>query len=117
MVDGKLEVTQEEVRGAQVIKVKGRMDKEDYPSIEKMIMRLYKDGKYKLVIDMRDLEYMNSLAWSVFIGNIKLMRDHKGDIRLCCMNNPVFDVFKQMDLDYLIKTYRTREEAVKSYKK
>lgn len=113
----KLEITQEEIKGVQIIGIKGRMDDVSYPIIERLIMRLFDNGKYKILIDMKNLEYMNSAGWVVFIGNLKQMRDHKGDIKLCRMNDSIYDIFKQMGLDYIIHTYSGIEEGIKAFKK
>src|SRR5271157_1367940 len=102
MDNEQLEVKQEDRDSVKIIKVKGRMEAETYPAIEKTIMKMLEEENYQILIDMEELEYINSSGWVVFIGNLKLARDNRGDIKLCCMNDQVSDVFKQMGLDYII---------------
>jgi len=117
MNDGELEIKQEDRDGVKIIKVKGRMEAETYPNTEKTIMKMLEEENYQILIDMEELEYINSSGWVVFIGNLKLARDNRGDIKLCCMNDQVSDVFKQMGLDYIIHVYGNIEDAVKAFKK
>jgi len=117
MADVQVEIEQEDSSGVKVVKVKGTMDKESYPDIEEIVVNLIKAENYHIVIDMAGLEYINSAGWVVFIGKLKDVRDHRGDIKLCCMNDQVSDIFRQLGLDYIINTFGNTEDAIKAFKK
>ncbi len=102
--------------GVVILTVDGFIDTSTSPVFEEKIKKLYAENKAKLVLDLSKTEFISSAGWGIMIAYLKKMRNAGGDIRLAEMIDNVDKVFKLMEFDNLINSYKLVDEAVKSYK-
>jgi len=98
-----------------IIQLAGYIDQTNSGQVEKIILDILKTGKSKFVFDFRDLIYMSSAGWGVFVGEIKMVRDRGGDIKIAAMSPEVYEVFQMLEFYHIIQEFPTVEDAVESF--
>jgi anti-sigma B factor antagonist len=96
-----------------LLAVKGFIDTTTAPEFEKKFISVLNDKKYKLVVDLKDVNYISSAGWGIFISEIKRIRNQKGDLLLAGMNPEVTEVFELLEFNTILKAFPSVETAVK----
>lgn len=100
-------------RDITLLAVKGFIDTTTAPEFEKTFHTVLGDKKYKLIIDLKDVNYISSAGWGIFISEIKRIRTQKGDLVLVGMNPEVAEVFELLEFNTILKSFPNVETAVK----
>jgi anti-sigma B factor antagonist len=98
-----------------IIQLAGYIDQTNSGQIERIIIDILKSGKNKFVFDFRELIYMSSAGWGVFVGEIKMVRERGGDIKIAAMSPEVYEVFQMLEFYHIIQEFATVDEAVESF--
>ena len=96
-----------------LLSVKGFIDTTTAPEFEKKFLSLLGEKKFKLVVDLKDVNYISSAGWGIFISEIKRIRNQKGDLVLVGMNPEVSEVFELLEFNTILKSFPNVEAAVK----
>lgn len=102
--------------GVIILSVNGFIDTSTSSIFEDKIRSLVAENKTKIVLDLSKAEFISSAGWGIMIAYLKKMRNNGGDLRLASMVDNVDKVFKLMEFDNLIDSYKTVDDAIKSYK-
>ena len=62
-----------------VIKVGGYIDTTTSSEVERALNALLKQGRYKVIVDLGNVDYISSAGWGIFISEIKTIRENFGD--------------------------------------
>jgi anti-sigma B factor antagonist len=101
-----------------LLTVKGYIDTTTAPEFEKAFQSVLNSKKFKIVIDLKDVNYISSAGWGIFIGEIKRIRNQKGDLFLSGMNGEVTEVFELLEFNTILKAFPDVETALqKGFKK
>lgn len=68
----------------------------------------------KMVLSFEGVDHMSSAALGVLITVNGRVKARSGQLRLCNITKPIFEIFKITKLDKLFQTHETLEQAVKS---
>lgn len=98
-----------------VISVKGYVDTTTSTDLEDSLKRLLGKGRYDIVIDLGDVNYISSAGWGIFISEIKEIRENGGDLKLAAMIGDVYEVFELLEFQTILESFDTVEEAVISF--
>ena len=98
-----------------VISVKGYVDTTTSTDLEESLKRLLNKGRYDIVIDLGDVNYISSAGWGIFISEIKEIRENGGDLKLAAMIGDVYEVFELLEFQTILESFDTVEEAVGSF--
>jgi anti-sigma B factor antagonist len=98
-----------------VISVKGYVDTTTSADLEESLKRLLGKGRYDIVIDLGDVNYISSAGWGIFISEIKEIRENGGDLKLAAMIGDVYEVFELLEFQTILESFDTVEEAVVSF--
>ncbi len=98
-----------------VISVKGYVDTTTSTDLEDSLKRLLGKGRYDIVIDLGDVNYISSAGWGIFISEIKEIRENGGDLKLASMIGDVYEVFELLEFQTILESFDTVEEAVISF--
>ena len=111
-----MEITKQEFKHCGVIKVKGRIDSYTAPHLTEAIESQNKDGHYKIVIDMSELEYMSSAGFrALLLGQRTCKRYNRGEIALANIPKRILDAFELTGFTPLFKIYPDLTSAVGSF--
>ncbi len=100
-------------KGITLLTVKGYIDTTTASEFEEKFHSVIVEKKTKLVIDLKDVGYISSAGWGIFISEIKGIRNQKGDLVLVGMSPEVTEVFKMLEFDSILKSFSNVESAVK----
>jgi anti-anti-sigma factor len=96
-----------------LLAVKGFIDTTTAPEFEKKFLSVLGEKKFKLVVDLKDVNYISSAGWGIFISEIKRIRNQKGDLILAGMNPEVSEVFELLEFNTILKSFPNIDAAVK----
>lgn len=100
-----------------VIKVSGYLDTTTARDLETALNGLLDKDRYKIVLDLSGVTYISSAGWGIFIGEIKEIRNHGGDLKLAEMVGDVFEVFQLLEFQSILEAYPTIQEAREAFAK
>ena len=105
----------EERQDVSIIAVKGYVDTTTSVELEESLKRLLRKGRFNIVIDLGEVNYIISAGWGIFISEIKEIRQNGGDLKLARMIGDVYEVFELLEFQTILESYDTVEEAVKGF--
>ena len=76
-----------------VLYPKGHLDAHNVERFEKEILKLVGNEVVKIVVNCRDLNYISSAGMGVIMGYLDEIREKGGDIKLCSLNDRVYEIF------------------------
>ncbi|MBE9475213.1 MAG: STAS domain-containing protein [Chloroflexi bacterium] len=78
-----MEITTTQYKRCNVVKSVGRIDSSTAPDLEEVLTSLTQDGKYKIVLDIEEVDFMSSKGWWVLIETQKTCkRYNRGELIL-----------------------------------
>ena len=95
-----------------VLAVTGPIYAEDNDDFAKVMSRLGREGRFRVVIDARELEYANSRAVGTLVSFSRDARLGGGRLVLVRPNATVSKILEAVGLLSLVPTFETLEEAV-----
>ncbi|MBN2322593.1 MAG: STAS domain-containing protein [Spirochaetes bacterium] len=95
-----------------VVAPHGYIDATTYLDLEKEILKLLSEERYKIIVYLTHCEYVNSAGWGVFIREIKDIRQHHGDLVLADMSPDVHLVYEKMEFSKILKSFSSLQESV-----
>lgn len=102
-------------KGYVVLSLIGDLDMWTLPLAKERINGLVQEGKVKIVLDLERMNYIDSSGLGFFIGSLKKLRDAGGDLVLINLNAYIYGIFKLIQLQHIIQTYDSLEEASKHF--
>ena len=96
-----------------LLSVQGFIDTTTAPEFEKKFLSVLADKKFKLIVDLKEVNYISSAGWGIFISEIKHIRVQKGDLVLVGMNPEVAEVFELLEFNTILKSFPSVDAAVK----
>jgi len=103
----------EDKRGdVKIVSLRGRIDMETSPIVEKRLMSILEQGERQLVIDFSDLIYISSLGLRVLVLAAKYMQKSKGELALAGLSSHIYEIFRIAAFTSIFPIYSTCDEAV-----
>jgi anti-sigma B factor antagonist len=104
-----MEITTTEYKHCDLIKASGRIDSGTAPQLAETMDSITDRGRYKIVFDLADVEYMSSAGLRVLISTQKTCkRYNRGEIILACIPKRVYDA---LDLAGFIPLFRIYDDV------
>jgi anti-sigma B factor antagonist len=97
-----------------VVSVAGEIDVYTAPKLREQIVQLVEEGRYHLVVDMEDVEFLDSTGLGVLVGGLKRVRAHDGSLRLVCTQERILKIFRITGLTKVFPIHSTVAEAVEA---
>jgi anti-sigma B factor antagonist len=102
-------------RDVMVMELHGQLDSITSSEVEKSLEKLIDQKHWRIVVDMKNISYVSSAGWGIFLGILKEIKTNKGDLKLAGVTDDVMEIFKLLEIDYFLPTYKTAPEAVLSF--
>ncbi len=99
-------------KGVTLLTVKGSMDTNTISEFDRNFRSALGENQFKLVVDLKDVYYISSAGWGLFISEIKRIRGENGDLVLAGMSPDVLNVFELLQFDTILKFFPDVETAV-----
>lgn len=108
-----------EREGAQqdiaVVKVTGYIDTTTSSELERVIQNLIREQRYKIIIQLKEVEYISSAGWGIFISEIKNIRNNHGDLKLVNMSESVLEVYELLEFSTILSAVNNIAEGVQAF--
>ena len=110
-------VNTKQLKRVDLVEVSGRVDSNAAPQFEQAIQKIIDAGRYRIVVNLADVDYMSSAAFRVLISALKQVRrsTRRGDVRITNVPNKIMETFKLGGFDELFKFYDNEVDAVGSF--
>jgi anti-sigma B factor antagonist len=115
-IDIRLDIAFEEIGDIRVLKMAGVMDHVGGSRFFRQQFLLSLAGYRKILLDLSELTFFDSLSVSAVLDMHKLLRQTGGELKMCGANYLVEDLFKTLNLDALVPFFPTRAEAIDAWK-
>jgi len=111
-----MEITTKRLKRVDLVTVSGRIDSAAARELERVLKSIVDAGRYRICMDLKNLEYICSAGLRVLISILKTCkRWNRGDLRLANMPPRIADVFDLAGLTPLFKVFPDAVEAVGSF--
>lgn len=102
-------------KGYIVLSLIGDLDMWTLPRAKEQVQELIDEQKVKVVLDLERTNYIDSSGLGFFIGTLKKLRDAGGELILINLNAYIYGIFQLIQLQHIIKTFDSLEEASKEF--
>src|SRR4051812_29862570 len=109
-MDLRLDVSERD--GWSVLEVGGEIDVATAPRLREQLISLVNDQRYRIVVDLDDVDFIDSTGLGVLIGALKRVRTHEGDLALVCAEPHILKVFEITGLLTVFAVHPTVDAAV-----
>ncbi|MDE3089682.1 MAG: STAS domain-containing protein [Chloroflexota bacterium] len=109
-------VTSKEYKRVDLVEVSGRIDSSTAPLLEQALKKCTQAGRYRIVVDLADTDFMSSAGLRALIAALKeVRRFNRGDLRLSSMPTKINKAFELAGFLELFKVYDNSVDAVGSF--
>ena len=109
-MDLRLEVSE---RGDwSVIEVGGEIDVATAPRLREQLIALVNDQRYRIVVGLEGVDFIDSTGLGVLISGLKRVRTHGGSFALVCTESRILKVFEITGLLAVFDVCSSIDEAV-----
>lgn len=77
-----------------VVEVGGEIDVYTAPKLREALIELVQSGTYHIVVDMEQVEFLDSTGLGVLVGGLKRVRSHDGSMTLVCTQERLLKIFR-----------------------
>jgi anti-sigma B factor antagonist len=109
-----LEVHTTQKDGAKVLYINGYINAHTVQDFEKSIQNVLDQKHFRILINCRELEYINSSGLGVLMGVIEEIQENDGCLYLSDMNETVYNIFDTLGFTHLFKVFDAEVEALSS---
>lgn len=109
-------VNAKQYKHVDLLEVSGRIDSSTAPLLEQALKKVMKEGRFRIVIDLAETEFMSSAGLRALIAALKeARRFNRGDVRLAAMPPKINKAFELAGFLELFKFYDNSVDAVGSF--
>jgi anti-sigma B factor antagonist len=101
--------------GAVVFRLDGRLDLVSAGETKACMVDTVKSGQRRLVVDMSNVDFVDSSGLGAIIGVLKAARQAGGDLRLARPTSQLISILELTMLNRVLRPYETVEEALAGY--
>jgi anti-sigma B factor antagonist len=111
-----LDINIRNLKRVSVVTLKGRVDNSNAPELESAFQNLTGKGRFRLVADLRGLEYISSTGLRLLVSTLKTCRRYnRGDLRLSDLPPRIAEVLDLAGMTALFKIFDDTVGAVGSF--
>jgi len=94
-----------------VVSPQQKLDTGTAPDAQRQLADLLDHGVTQIVVDFSQVAYVGSAGLRVLLATAKRVRASGGDLRVCCLNETVREVFDISGFSELLPVFPTAGEA------
>ena len=105
----------EQLNSITVVTIEGELAVPDSDRFKDFLMERIQGGTIDMVIDFSDVPTIDSSGISALLALLQASRRKGGDIRIASVNDRIEEVFNQVGLQHVFRTFNTRDDGVASF--
>jgi anti-anti-sigma factor len=98
-----------------VLSLRGIIDTVSAEKLRASLEQVLANDRFKIVVDMSQVEYVSSGGWGVFTERLREVRRTGGDIKLFGMDPDVYYVFTMLGFNIVLSSYDILAEAIEGF--
>ena len=111
-----MEITTQKFKHCDLLSVSGKVDSYTAPDLIKTIEGLNKDNRFKIIVDLSNLEYMSSAGFrALLLGQRNCKRYNRGEIVLASVPKKVLSALELTGFTPLFKIFDNITPAVGNF--
>jgi anti-sigma B factor antagonist len=111
-----MEVTTTHFKRCDLVKANGRIDSNTAPKLEEALKAITEAGRYKIILDMEDVNFMSSKGWWVLIDTQKTCKRYKrGELVLALVQDNIRESLNLVGMGDYFRVYHDVTTAVGSF--
>lgn len=111
-----LKITAREAGKVRILELKGQIKiGEEMVQLKNAVDRMIHEGQFRVVLNMKDVEWIDSSGLGELIACHTRARRASGDIKLCCLHKRVLDIIIVVGLHKYFEIYDDCMMAVGSF--
>ena len=99
----------------RVLSFQGNLDTNTAPEAESQINGLIDAGVLKLLVNFEKLDYISSAGRRLLRATAKKLKPSGGDLKICCLNPTVQEVFDISGFSTILSVASSEEEALVAF--
>ena len=107
-----MEIKSRRIGTSLVLDVAGQVKGGDAADLRSTIKHLQEQGELDLLIDLRDVGFIDSSGVGMLIHCLQEVRSQGGDLRLLNLSEDIHDLFEMVAIDRLFTIYQSEAEVV-----
>jgi len=108
-----MHIKEEDKNGIAVCYISGEIDINTSPQMKKFFDKLVANKKEKIIINFKDISYVDSSGLATLVEVLKGLRSYGGKLKLSNLSTKVKNLFEITKLEKLFDIVMEEEEAVK----
>lgn len=101
-----------EIDDKTLVAVGGEIDVYTAPKLRDTISEIVSGGAYNLVVDLSEVEFLDSTGLGVLVGGLKKVRAHDGSLALVCAEDRLLKIFRITGLAKVFTIHADRAAAL-----
>jgi len=110
-----MHINMEEKNGVSVCYVQGDIDINSSPEVKKYFEQVTREKKDKIVINFKDVNYVDSSGLATLVDVLKKMRAYGGVLKLSNLSEKVMGLFEITKLNKLFVIVQEEADALSSF--
>lgn len=110
-----MKISQRYENGVTIFKLEGRIDSEGASQLDHTLRAGIEAGEVKMVLDMAEVQYMNSAALRTLADVITKSREKGGDLKLAALQPKVRRVLQIVGFDRFSSIHDTLQTALADF--
>lgn len=111
-----LDIALEEVGDHSIIVLSGEVDVYSAPKLRDTIRNLVDEGRYRIVVDLEEVAFLDSTGLGVLVGGLKRVKHHQGELGIICDQERIMRIFRITGLTKVFTIYPSREALLAKIK-
>ncbi len=111
-----MSISTHEKDGVVVLEPEGKiMGGPEATELRNQLYELIAKNQKKVVIDLENVEWMNSTGLGILISGMTSLRNNKGELKLAAVSEKVANLFEITKLNNVFESFNSTDDAVKSF--
>ena len=102
--------------GIEVIDVAGTIDIYTAPRLRELLINLVSRDNYQLIVNLDQVEFLDSTGLGVLVGGLKRVRAHDGSLDLVCTQERILKIFRITGMTKVFGIHQTVDQAIAATK-
>ena len=110
-----MQIDIQDMEGVSVLRIAGDIDVNTSPEVKKSFDNLVKEKKEKIVINFKDVAYVDSSGLATLVEIFKNLRAYGGKLKLSNLTSKVLGLFEITKLNKLFDIVEDEKDAISSF--
>lgn len=105
----------EDRNGIVILHIDGELDFENTVWLRSELHELFKNGQYKIILDLAKVELISSYTVGVFVAFARDLREREGDLKFVHLQRRVMQTFQATRINHILQVFENTDEAVEAF--